>query len=237
MRAIADWYFTAHPPIMHDLHESLAAPLYLQRRRAAESQPRSDSLHRAAVVFELRALADDQVGHARRLHACLHGRLVSGLSGIGRIQPQRHDAHVRNAVGPRIWSGHSSWPWRADAAGAGAGRAGEAGAAAAGRAGEASAAGRAGERGEGRGEGRGTGRGARGEARGEGRGEGRGAGPDTGPRPRAVALPLPGAVSPDRRPVAAAVNRASGTAGFPFPQAPRTISRVATTPTTCRPAC
>ncbi|HUF46775.1 MAG TPA: M14 family zinc carboxypeptidase, partial [Vicinamibacterales bacterium] len=24
MRAIADWYFTAHPPIMHDLHESLA---------------------------------------------------------------------------------------------------------------------------------------------------------------------------------------------------------------------
>ena len=24
MRAIADWYFTAHPPIMHDLHESMA---------------------------------------------------------------------------------------------------------------------------------------------------------------------------------------------------------------------
>lgn len=24
MRAIVDWYFTAHPPIMHDLHESLA---------------------------------------------------------------------------------------------------------------------------------------------------------------------------------------------------------------------
>jgi hypothetical protein len=24
MRALADWYFTAHPPIMHDLHESLA---------------------------------------------------------------------------------------------------------------------------------------------------------------------------------------------------------------------
>jgi hypothetical protein len=24
MRAIADWYFTAHPPIMHDLHESLS---------------------------------------------------------------------------------------------------------------------------------------------------------------------------------------------------------------------
>ena len=24
MRAITDWYFTAHPPIMHDLHESLA---------------------------------------------------------------------------------------------------------------------------------------------------------------------------------------------------------------------
>ena len=46
-----------------------AAALHLQRRGAAESESRSDSLRRAAVLLELRAVADDEVGHAGRLHA------------------------------------------------------------------------------------------------------------------------------------------------------------------------
>ena len=78
-----------------------AAALHLQRRAAAESESRSDSVRRAAVLLELRAGADDEVGHAGRLHARVHGRLVAGLSRLGRLQPQRHDADVRDAGGTR----------------------------------------------------------------------------------------------------------------------------------------
>ena len=62
MRALADFYFTAYPPIMHDLHESL--PLLYTYSGAAPQNPNldPDPLHRAAVLLELRAGADDQVG-------------------------------------------------------------------------------------------------------------------------------------------------------------------------------
>jgi 8-oxo-dGTP pyrophosphatase MutT (NUDIX family) len=42
MRALADWYFTAHPPIMHDLHESL--PLLYTYSGAAPQNPNLDPL-------------------------------------------------------------------------------------------------------------------------------------------------------------------------------------------------
>jgi hypothetical protein len=42
MRAIADWYFTAHPPIMHDLHESLT--LMYTYSGAAPQNPNLDPL-------------------------------------------------------------------------------------------------------------------------------------------------------------------------------------------------
>lgn len=42
MRAIADWYFTAYPPIMHDLHESLA--LLYTYSGAAPQNPNLDPL-------------------------------------------------------------------------------------------------------------------------------------------------------------------------------------------------
>lgn len=42
MRAIADWYFTAFPPIMHDLHESL--PLLYTYSGAAPQNPNLDPL-------------------------------------------------------------------------------------------------------------------------------------------------------------------------------------------------
>ena len=65
MRAIADWYFTAHPPIMHDLHESL--PLLYTYSGAAPQNPNLDPILFAELPwfsnFELGA--DDQVGHAR----------------------------------------------------------------------------------------------------------------------------------------------------------------------------
>jgi hypothetical protein len=42
MRAIVDWYFTAHPPIMHDLHESLS--LLYTYSGAAPQNPNLDPL-------------------------------------------------------------------------------------------------------------------------------------------------------------------------------------------------
>lgn len=42
MRALADWYFTAYPPIMHDLHESL--PLLYSYSGAAPQNPNLDPL-------------------------------------------------------------------------------------------------------------------------------------------------------------------------------------------------
>ena len=42
MRALADWYFTAYPPIMHDLHESL--PLMYTYSGAAPQNPNLDPI-------------------------------------------------------------------------------------------------------------------------------------------------------------------------------------------------
>ena len=42
MRAIVDWYFTAHPPIMHDLHEAL--PLLYTYSGAAPQNPNLDPI-------------------------------------------------------------------------------------------------------------------------------------------------------------------------------------------------
>jgi len=42
MRALAEWYFTAHPPIMHDLHESL--PLLYTYSGAAPQNPNLDPI-------------------------------------------------------------------------------------------------------------------------------------------------------------------------------------------------
>ncbi len=42
MRAIVDWYFTAHPPIMHDLHES--QPLLYTYSGAAPQNPNLDPI-------------------------------------------------------------------------------------------------------------------------------------------------------------------------------------------------
>ncbi len=49
MRAIVDWYFTAHPPIMHDLHE--AQPLLYTYSGAAPQNPNLDPLLFAELPF------------------------------------------------------------------------------------------------------------------------------------------------------------------------------------------
>src|SRR5687768_17482624 len=49
MRAITDWYFTAHPPIMHDLHES--QPLLYTYSGAAPQNPNLDPILFAELPF------------------------------------------------------------------------------------------------------------------------------------------------------------------------------------------
>jgi hypothetical protein len=55
MRAIADWYFTAHPPIMHDLHE--AEPLMYDYSGGPPQNPNLDPI----LFFELPWFADWEV--------------------------------------------------------------------------------------------------------------------------------------------------------------------------------
>lgn len=49
MRALAEWYFTAHPPIMHDLHE--AQPLLYTYSGAAPQNPNLDPILFAELPF------------------------------------------------------------------------------------------------------------------------------------------------------------------------------------------
>ena len=49
MRSLVDWYFTAHPPIMHDLHESL--PLLYTYSGAAPQNPNLDPILFAELPF------------------------------------------------------------------------------------------------------------------------------------------------------------------------------------------
>ena len=49
MRALVDWYFTAYPPIMHDLHESL--PLMYTYSGAAPQNPNLDPILFAELPF------------------------------------------------------------------------------------------------------------------------------------------------------------------------------------------
>ena len=219
---------------------SAAAAVRLQRRPAAESESRSASLRRAAVLLELGTGADDQVGHAGRVHARVHGRLVAGLSRLGRLQPQRHDEDVRDAVGswtrrpgrrPRR-GGHARRAAAPPAAGdagraAGAARCGRRrrGAGGGGGGGGGGAVAAAGGRGGGGGAAaRGAGgAGAAGNARGTGRRRtpgGRGAAVPGGGRPGGPGGGGAAAAGRRRcRPAAAAARIASGTAAFRFRRA------------------
>jgi hypothetical protein len=150
MRAIADWYFTAHPPIMHDLHESLA--LLYTYSGAAPQNPNLDPI----LFTELPFFSNFELSQMTKwgmpgvyTHAFMDGWSPGYLGSVA----YNHNGMMRMY---ETQSGRESGP--AVAAGRGAG--GEAGAAAA--------------RGTGRGEGRGAGLAGSGESaagKGEGRGE------------------------------------------------------------------
>jgi len=148
MRAIADWYFTAYPPIMHDLHESLA--LLYTYSGAAPQNPNLDPI----LFTELPWFSNFELSQMTKwgmpgvyTHAFMDGWSPGYLGSVA----YNHNGMMRMY---ETQSGREGGP----GAGAGRGAGGQAGAEA------------------GQGAGRGAGRGGRGEGEGEGRGEGRGAG-------------------------------------------------------------
>ena len=156
MRAIVDWYFTAHPPIMHDLHESLT--LLYTYSGAAPQNPNLDPI----LFTELPFFSNFELSQMTKwgmpgvyTHAFMDGWSPGYLGSVA----YNHNGMMRMY---ETQSGRESGP----GPGAAAGRGGEATA-------EGAARGAGAGRGEGTAEGRGDGRAAaagRG-ARGEGRGE------------------------------------------------------------------
>ena len=157
MRALADWYFTAHPPIMHDLHESLA--LLYTYSGAAPQNPNLDPI----LFAELPFFSNFELAQMTKwgmpgvyTHAFMDGWSPGYLGSIA----YNHNGMMRMY---ETQSGRENAPPRAT--GQGTGRGGREGAPA-----EASAPGRGG-RGPGRGEaaaGRGQSGGARSEPSGRG---------------------------------------------------------------------
>ncbi len=135
MRAIVDWYFTAHPPIMHDLHESLT--LLYTYSGAAPQNPNLDPI----LFTELPFFSNFELSQMTKwgmpgvyTHAFMDGWSPGYLGSVA----YNHNGMMRMY---ETQSGRESGP----GPGAAAGRGGEA------------AAGSA-ARGAGRGEGRGDGR-------------------------------------------------------------------------------
>ncbi len=223
MRAIADWYFTAHPPIMHDLHESLA--LLYTYSGAAPQNPNLDPI----LFTELPWFSNFELSQMTKwgmpgvyTHAFMDGWSPGYLGSVA----YNHNGMMRMY---ETQSGREGGP------GAAAGR------------------GRRSRRRRRRcrcTRGSGTRRGARWKRAGRGTRRGPWRSPWKKPvekeeeraaamRRKVVGKWLQPVVVPwqDRRPDAAAVSRASGIAASRFLPARRTTSPAATTPTTCRPAC
>jgi hypothetical protein len=177
MRAIADWYFTAHPPIMHDLHESLT--LLYTYSGGPPQNPNLDPL----LFSELPFFSNWEMAQMAKwgmpgvyTHAFMDGWSPGYLGSVA----YNHNGMMRMY---ETQSGRETPPPAPFLVTPGEGRGGEGrgGAAGRGAAGRGEAAGRGG-RGGGRGaeavqtgEGRGTGRGTEAAQGAGGRGAGRGA--------------------------------------------------------------
>jgi hypothetical protein len=182
MRAIADWYFTAHPPIMHDLHE--AQPLMYDYSGGPPQNPNLDPL----LFFELPWFADWEVAQMTKwgmpgvyTHAFMDGWSPGYLGSVAynhNGMMRMYETQSGRDLGPAPAPAATGTPGRgatgaganagsagAGAGGAGAGAAGAgataggAGAGAAGATGAGAAAGGAGANAGGAGTGAGGGRG------------------------------------------------------------------------------
>ncbi len=164
MRALGDWYFTAFPPIMHDLHESLT--LLYTYSGGPPQNPNLDPL----LFADLRLWADFELSQMTKYgmpgvytHAFMDGWSPGYLGSI---------AYNHNGM-MKMYETQSGNDSRATPAAGGAGGEGAAAAGAAGAAGAGAAGAGAGRGGRGAGAGAGGGRAG-------GRGEGAAAAPQAG---------------------------------------------------------
>ena len=87
MRNLLNWYLEWHPPIMHDLHESVPF-LYTFSGQAPQNPSLDPILYgELPLVRKLRDGADDQVRHARRVDARLRRYVVARIPGFHVVEP------------------------------------------------------------------------------------------------------------------------------------------------------
>ncbi|MCC7185676.1 MAG: hypothetical protein IT185_05505 [Acidobacteria bacterium] len=210
MRALGDWYFTAHPPIMHDLHESLT--LLYTYSGGPPQNPNLDPL----LFADLRLWADFELSQMTKYgmpgvytHAFMDGwspgylgSIAYNHNGMMKMYETQSGNDSRANAAPAAAAPAAGGAAGAPAAGAGGGRAGRGGGGrGAGRGGEPPAAGAGAAAGEGAAAGAGAGRGgqppaARGGGAAAGGGGRQGGGVPTGrgggqPREWYRGLPVP----------------------------------------------
>ena len=94
MRNWLKFYLEWHPPIMHDLHESV--PFMYTFSGQAPQNPTLDPILYAEMPWfsNFEMTQDDRLRDAGRVDARLRGHVVAGLPGFHVLEPQRHAAHV-----------------------------------------------------------------------------------------------------------------------------------------------
>ena len=226
MRALVDWYFTAYPPIMHDLHESL--PLLYTYSGGAPQNPNLDPI----LFTELPFFSNFELAQMTKwgmpgvyTHAFMDGWSPGYLGSV---------AYNHNGM-MRMYETQSG----REPAAAGRGGVPASGATACGRRcgvpDEVRGCGRRRRCADGRGAGAASAQGARGCGECGGRPRRRERGADRGGR-----RPAGAAVAARQR--GRPTGRGGGQPrewyrGIPIPPGAARTSRAATTPTTCRPAC
>ncbi len=217
MRAITDWYFTAHPPIMHDLHES--QPLLYTYSGAAPQNPNLDPI----LFAELPFFSNFELAQMTKwgmpgvyTHAFMDGWSPGYLGSVAynhNGMMRMYETQGGSEIAPPAAPASAPAPSTAPAAGRGRG---------------AETTPQAGSEGGGRTRRTRARRGDRPGSRTAGGRYGWSGRPRRGERrPRRA----------ERRPVAAAASRANGTGACRFHRGRSTTGRGGTTPTTCRPAC
>ena len=202
MRALVDWYFTAHPPIMHDLHE--AQPLLYTYSGGPPQNPNLDPI----LFAELPFFSNFELAQMTKwgmpgvyTHAFMDGWSPGYLGSVaynhnGMMRMYETQSGARSSRGRQRFAGITTAP----------------------AGGQVGGRGRAASTGSRAGAGRRAGGGRRRD------GPGRRGGPRAGPARRWT---WRGRVPPVRRPGAAAVSRVNGTVGFQFPPGAVNSSRAA----------
>ncbi len=135
MRAIVDWYFTAHPPIMHDLHESLS--LLYTYSGAAPQNPNLDPI----LFAELPWFANWEMAQMTKYgmpgvytHAFMDGwspgylgSVAYNHNGLMKMYETQSGRDLDSAAVARARAALAGGPTRANAAAQGAARGGQGG--------------------------------------------------------------------------------------------------------------